>query len=149
MDMMLWVILGVAFAVAEIFTATLFLIMFSVGAAAAAAAAAAGASIPLQAGVFVVVSALTVAGLRPVLRRRLGGPGAAGMGTDPMPGASAVVVEEVNADQGMVKIDGEFWQARSLEGSYPPGEQVGIVDVREGVVMVWRDDLLGLTDHHL
>ncbi len=61
MDVVLWVILGVALAVAEIFTTTLFLIMFSAGAAAAAAAAALGAPVVVQAGVFVAVSALTIA----------------------------------------------------------------------------------------
>jgi membrane protein implicated in regulation of membrane protease activity len=148
-DVVLWVLLGAALAVAEIFTTSLFLIMFSVGALAAAGAAALGAPVPLQAGVFVVVSALTLAAVRPVLRRHLSGPDPVGTGT--MEGATGVVVNQVGADQGMVKIDGEFWQARSLEGSttYPPGERVRIVDISEGIAVVWREDLPGITDHQL
>jgi membrane protein implicated in regulation of membrane protease activity len=48
----------------------------------------------------------------------------------------------------MVKIDGELWQARSLEGSvtYPAGERVRIVDINAGTAIVWRDDLPGITD---
>ena len=151
MDVILWIILGAVLAVAEIFTATLFLIMFSVGAGAAAAAAALGAPMPLQAGVFVAVSATTLAALRPLLRRHLSRPGAVGMGTEPMQGASAVVVEHVDAAHGMVKIGGELWQARSLEefGTYSPGDRVRIVDISEGTVVVWREDLPGLTDPQL
>ena len=148
MDVVLWVIVAAALAVAEIFTATLFLLMFSAGAVAAAAAAALGAPVPLQAGVFVAVSALTVAAVRPALRRHQGRPGPVGMGTETMQGAAAVVVEQVDAEQGMVKIDGEFWQARSLEGSvtYPPGERVRIVDISAGTAVVWADELPGITD---
>lgn len=148
MDVVLWVIVAAAFAVAEIFTATLFLIMFSAGALAAAAAAALGAPVPLQAGVFVAVSALTVAAIRPTLRRHLNRPGPVGIGAETMQGAAAVVVEQVDAERGMVKIAGELWQARSLEDSvtYPPGERVRIVDISAGTAIVWRDDLPGITD---
>ncbi|WP_212990785.1 NfeD family protein [Actinoplanes auranticolor] len=147
MDVVLWVVVAVALAVAEIFTATLFLLMFSAGALAAAAAAGLGAPVPLQAGVFVAVSALTLATVRPSLRRHLAKPGPVGMGVEAMQGAAAVVVEQVDVDSGMVKIDGELWQARSLEGSvtYPPGERVRIVEINAGTAVVWRDDLSGTT----
>ena len=148
MDVVLWVFIAAVFAVAEIFTATLFLIMFSAGAVAAAAAAALGAPVPLQAGVFIAVSALTLAAVRPALRRHLSRPGPVGMGMETMRGAAAVVVEQVDAERGMVRMDGELWQARSLEDSvtYPPGERVRIAEINAGTAVVWRDDLPGLTD---
>ena len=148
MDVVLWVIVAAALAVAEIFTTTLFLIMFAAGALAAAAAAALGAPAPLQAGVFIAVSALTLAAVRPALRRHLSRPGPVGMGPETMQGAAAVVVEQVDAEHGMVRIDGELWQARSLENSvtYPPGERVRIADISAGTAVVWRDDLPGSTD---
>src|SRR4051812_41534873 len=68
-DVLFWIVLGALLAVAEIFTATLFLIMFAVGAAAAAGAAALGAPIGIQALVFAGVSALTVFTARPTIRR--------------------------------------------------------------------------------
>jgi membrane protein implicated in regulation of membrane protease activity len=148
MDVLLWIIVAVALGVAEIFTTTLFLLMFSAGALAAAAAAGLGASVPVQGGVFVVVSALTLAAVRPALRRHLGGRDVVGMGTATMRGAAAVVVEHVGTEHGMVRIDGELWQARALEGfgTYVPGERVRIVDVSDGTVLVWRDDLPGISD---
>jgi membrane protein implicated in regulation of membrane protease activity len=128
-----------------------FLILLLSGAFAAAAAAALGAPVPLQAGVFVTVSALTVAAARPALRRHLSRSNGVGVGTEQMQGASAVVVEHVDADQGMVRIDGELWQARALEGfgTYSPGERVRIVDISEGAALVWREELPGITDHRL
>jgi membrane protein implicated in regulation of membrane protease activity len=143
MDVVLWVIVAAALAVAEIFTATLFLLMFSAGALAAAAAAALGAPVALQAGVFVTVSALTLAAVRPALRHHLSRPGPVDMGMETMQGAAAVVVEQVDVDHGMVKIDGELWQARALEDSvtYPVGERVRIVEISAGTVVVWRDEL--------
>ncbi len=143
MDVVLWVVVAAVFAVAEVFTATLFLIMFSAGALAAAGAAVLGAPVPLQAGVFIGVSALTLAAARPALRRHLGRPGPVGMGTEAMQGAAAVVVEQVDAEHGMVKIDGQLWQARSLEGSviYPPGERVRIAEISAGTAVIWRADL--------
>ncbi|MEU8612413.1 NfeD family protein [Actinoplanes sp. NPDC048791] len=148
MDVVLWVFAAAVLAVAEIFTATLFLIMFSAGALAAAAAAALGAPVPLQAGVFVAVSALTLAAARPALRRHQSRPDPVAMGAEAMQGAAAVVLEQVDAERGMVKIDGELWQARSLESSitYPPGERVRIAEISAGTALVWRDDPSSMTD---
>lgn len=62
-----------------------------------------------------------------------------------MQGASAVVVEQVDAGRGMVRIDGELWQARTLDGmgTCEPGERVRIVDVSDGTALVWREGLPG------
>jgi membrane protein implicated in regulation of membrane protease activity len=146
---LLWIIAAIVLAVAEIFTTTLFLIMFSAGALAAAGAASLGASVPVQAGVFIAVSALTLAAVRPAVRRhRQRKTAEAPVGTGSMQGAAAVVVEPVDAEHGMVKVDGELWQARALEGfgAYSPGERVSVVDISDNIVVVWRDDLSGLTD---
>ncbi len=73
-ELLLWIVLGVVLAVAEIFTTTLFLIMFSAGAFAAAIAAGLGAPVLAQVLIFTVVSALTVAVARPTIRRHLASP---------------------------------------------------------------------------
>lgn len=141
---LLWIVLGVVLAVAELFTTTLFLIMFSVGAFAAAGAAALGAPIAVQALVFAAVSAATVIGLRPMIRRRRQGAlegGAVPFGVQAIEGSDAVVIEQVDANGGRVKIDGELWQARAYDATqvFAPGERVRVIEVKGVTAMVWRE----------
>ncbi|SCL69291.1 Membrane protein implicated in regulation of membrane protease activity [Micromonospora peucetia] len=143
---MLWIVLGVVLTVAEIFTTTLFLIMFAVGALAAAGAAALGAPVEVQAIVFAGVSALTVLGVRPTLRRHRRSALESGeqpFGVEAIEGSTALVLEHIDAGQGMVKIDGELWQARSYDASqsFAPGERVQVIQVRGATALVWRDDV--------
>jgi membrane protein implicated in regulation of membrane protease activity len=145
-DVLLWIVLGVVFAVAEVFTTTLFLIMFAAGALAAAAAAALGAPVAAQALVFAVVSALSVVAVRPVIkghRRPAVESGEAPFGLEAIEGASALVLEQVDAHQGMVKIDGELWIARAYDATqvFAPGERVRVIEVKGVTAMVWRDDV--------
>lgn len=142
---MFWIVLGVVLAVAEIFTATLFLIMFAVGAFAAAGAAALGAPVAVQAVVFAVVSALTVLAARPTIqrhRRSAVESGETPFGVEAIEGSTALVLEAVDADRGMVKIDGEMWSARSYDATqaFVPGDRVQVIQVRGAVALVWRDD---------
>jgi membrane protein implicated in regulation of membrane protease activity len=145
---LLWVVLGVVLAVAEIFTTTLFLIMFAAGAFAAAAAAGLGASLSVQALVFAVVSVLSVVAVRPVIRRHgqealTGGDNP--FGVQAIEGSDALVLEQVDADHGMIKIDGEVWTARSFDGTetYHPGDHVRVIKVRGATALVWREGLPG------
>ncbi|SCL70008.1 Membrane protein implicated in regulation of membrane protease activity [Micromonospora citrea] len=145
-DAVLWIVLGVVLAVAEIFTTTLFLIMFAAGAFAAAGAAALGAPVGVQAIVFAAVSALTVLGVRPTLRRHRRSAldsGEQAFGVEAIEGSAALVLERVDAGQGMVKIDGELWQARSYDASqvFAPGDRVQVIQVRGATALVWRDDV--------
>ena len=147
MDAVLWIVLGAVLAIAEIFTTTLFLIMFAVGAFAAAAAAALGAPIAVQGVVFTLVSALTVVVVRPAIRRYVRpaiGPSQP-IGIEALPGAQAMVVEPVDAERGLVKIGGELWSARSYDGTqtFAPGERVRVVEVDGATALVWRDDVTG------
>ncbi|ASW55855.1 NfeD family protein [Plantactinospora sp. KBS50] len=145
MEPLLWIVLGAALAIAELFTTTLFLIMFSVGAFAAAGAAALGAPVSVQALVFAVVSVLTVLLGRPGLqRRRLAQEDGEGrpFGAAAIEGQRALVLERVDTDSGQVKIDGELWSARSFDATqvFEPGERVQVIEVRGVTALVWRDD---------
>ncbi len=148
MEPLLWIVLGVVLAVAEIFTTTLFLLMFAAGAVAAAGAAGLGAPVPVQALVFAVVSALSVVAIRPVIRRH-GQDAVTGgdtpFGVQAIEGSDALVLERVDADHGMVKIDGEVWSARSFDGTetYQPGDHVRVIKVRGATALVWHEGLPG------
>ncbi|MFE9655715.1 NfeD family protein [Micromonospora sp. NPDC006431] len=146
MDAVVWIVLGVLLAVAEIFTTTLFLIMFAAGAFAAAGAAALGAPVAVQALVFAVVSALCVAVVRPVIRRHARPSvesGGQSFGVEALEGATALVLEPVDAERGLVKIDGELWSARAYDAtrSYAAGERVQVIKVRGAIALVWQDDI--------
>ncbi|TDC80579.1 NfeD family protein [Micromonospora sp. KC606] len=146
MDAVVWIVLGVLLGVAEILTTTLFLIMFAAGAFAAAGAAALGAPVPIQALVFAAVSALSVAVVRPVIRRHARSAletGEQPFGVEALEGATALVLEQVDTGRGLVKIDGEVWSARSYDAtqSFEPGERVQVIKVRGATALVWQDDI--------
>lgn len=142
----LWIVLAIALAIAEVFTATLLLIMFSAGAFAAAGAAALGAPMLAQVLVFALVSALSVGAVRPIIRRHQRPAvetGDAPFGVEAIEGSTAMVLEEVDSEHGLVKIDGEMWSARSFDGAetYSPGERVRVIKVRGATALVWREDM--------
>ncbi|HEV8172878.1 MAG TPA: NfeD family protein [Actinoplanes sp.] len=146
MEAVLWIVLAIALAIGEAFTATLLVIMFAAGALAAAGAAALGAPLLLQVIVFALVSGLSVGAIRPIIIRHARSALEAGetpFGLEAMEGSHGMVLEEVNADSGMIKIDGELWQARSFDGNekYLPGERVRVLRVRGATAIVWRDDM--------
>ncbi|WP_433302994.1 NfeD family protein [Actinoplanes sp. CA-030573] len=146
MEAILWIVLGIALAIAEAFTATLLIIFFSVGALAAAGAAALGAPLLLQVIVFALFSGISVGALRPIILRHAKPALETGdmpFGIEAMEGTHGVVVEEVDGDHGMIKLEGELWQARSFDGTekYLPGERVRVVKVTGATAIVWRDDL--------
>lgn len=143
---MLWIVLAVALAIGEAFTATFLIIFFAAGALAAAGAAALGAPFLLQIIVFALVSALSVGAVRPIIKRHQRTAlesGETPFGVEAIEGSQATVLEEVDADRGMIKIDGELWTARSFDSAekYLPGERVRVIKVRGATAIVWRDDM--------
>jgi membrane protein implicated in regulation of membrane protease activity len=142
---LLWIVLAVVLAVAEAFTGTLVLIMLATGGVAAAIAAGFGAGLPVQIGTFVVVSALSLALLRPIIRKHML-PAIAGadetIGQKAMEGAPGTVLEKVTGDAGLVKVDGELWTARVYDATQEiePGERIRVIEVRGATAMVWRDE---------
>ena len=143
--MLLWIVLAVVLAVAEAFTGTLVLIMLAAGGIAAAIAAGLGANLVVQIGAFVVVSTLSLALLRPIIRKHML-PTIAGadqtIGVQAMEGAPGTVLEKVTGDSGLVKVEGELWTARVYDATQEiePGERVRVIEVRGATAMVWRDE---------
>jgi membrane protein implicated in regulation of membrane protease activity len=140
----LWIALGVVLAIAEIFTVSLVLIMFAAGAFAAAVAAALGAPVAAQAGVFAVVSVLSLVAVRPVIQRHRQEPvegGEESFGMAAITGSTGLVLEQVDTDHGLVKIDGEMWSARAYDATQviEPGQRVRVIEVKGATAMVWHE----------
>jgi len=145
----IWLILGVLFIVAEMFTAGFVLLWFGIGALVAALLALTGfVGLPLQILVFLVVStALTVAS-RTIFERFLmrGSPGCElKTGMDTLPGKMGVVVEPSKGvmQEGAVRVFASTWRAFPAEGEEPlrEGEQVQIERVDGASVYVRRVDV--------
>jgi membrane protein implicated in regulation of membrane protease activity len=137
-----WLIVGIVLAVAELFTLDFVLVMLGGGALVAALAAALGAPVPLQLGVFAIASFLGLGAVRPAIRRRLHrGAEHKPMGVEAIEGSEATVIEEVAEGRGMVKIGGELWSARPYDAtqSFAEGEQVRVVEIRGATALVWKE----------
>jgi membrane protein implicated in regulation of membrane protease activity len=138
----LWLLVGVILAIAEVFTSTFVLIMFAVGAFAAAAVAALGLPIWLQAAAFAAVSVAAVMGVRPVIQRHLHtSSDPAPLGLASIEGAAGLVLERVDTDHGLVKIEGEMWSARPYDSKQviEPGERVHVVEIKGATALVWKE----------
>jgi membrane protein implicated in regulation of membrane protease activity len=142
---LLWVALAVVLAMAEAFTLTLVLIMFAGGAIAAAIAASLGLGVVGQAIVFTTVSVLSLALLRPIIRKHML-PRIAGadetIGVKKLEGAPGTVLEQVTGAAGLVRVDGELWTARVYDATQviEPGERIRVIELRGTTALVWRDE---------
>ncbi len=149
-DWLLWLIAAGVFAVAETATLTFVLLMFAGGAAAAAVTAALGGPVLLQFVVAIVATLALLGAVRPIAKRHLTATGATVMGSDALIGMEAVVLNEVDARDGRVRLNGGEWSARSFdEGrSIAPGTVVRVVRINGATAVVLPEDPNVLDSDH-
>ena len=118
MEILVWLLVAAVMAVVEMVSVSLITLWFVVGALASFVAALAGAPLVAQIVVFLVVSLVCLAALRPVILKYR----AHGQAAEPtMIGKTAIVCEEVDnvRQTGRVRTaDNMTWSARSASG-YP------------------------------
>jgi membrane protein implicated in regulation of membrane protease activity len=132
----------VVLAIAEVFTTTFVLIMLSAGAFAAAAAAALGLPLWLQILAFGAVSAASLWMVRPAIQRYMHrGSDATPVGLAAIEGSHGLVLERVDLDHGMIKIEGEMWTARPYDATqvFEPGERVRVIEIKGATALVWKE----------
>lgn len=130
----LWFVLMLVFLFVEASTVVMVSLWFAVGALAAMIAALLGAEFWLQAVLFVVVSGILLASLRPVFRKYVK-PRMTKTNLDAVIGSSGIVTARIDNVQsvGQVKLGAMEWTARSTTGEViEAGAQVK-VDRIEGV----------------
>jgi membrane protein implicated in regulation of membrane protease activity len=136
----LWLIAAAVFGIGEMLTTSLFLAPFAVGAGVAAGVDALGAGALGSWIVFVVVSLLTLAILRPIARSHTRMPPQIRTGTAALIGKRAIVLERIENMEGVgcVKIDGEVWTARALDEDQviERGTRVHVVDIKGATALV-------------
>ena len=141
LDMMVWVWLGVTALAAfvEAVTMTPVSVWCVVGGLVAVFAAYFGASVPTQLLLFLGVSILTAAVVRP-LAKKYADPHKVATNADRLLGMEAKVTEDIDnaRSSGAVYVDGKTWTARSTDGGrISAGETVEIAGM-EGVKLIVR-----------
>jgi membrane protein implicated in regulation of membrane protease activity len=137
---LIWLVVALALAGAEVLTGDLFLLMISGGALAAAGSSLAFDELWIDGVVFAVVSMLLLVLVRPALRRRF----AAGTGLLERPkeleGKSALVLDTVSRHEGQVKLDGEVWTARPLNDNdvFESGDHVTVMRIDGATAIVFK-----------
>lgn len=130
----IWLALMVVFLIVEGATVSLVSIWFAVGALAAIAANLLGAQLWLQILIFLAVSGVMLACLRPLFRKFIK-PKVVATNADSVIGSEGFVTEDIDnlSAQGQVKLGGMYWSARSTSGEkISTGSQI-TVDKIEGV----------------
>ncbi|MBF6209805.1 NfeD family protein [Nocardia puris] len=136
-----WLVAGILLAAAEMLTGDLTLLMIGIAAlGTAGVSAAADTSLVVDAIVFAVITAVLMLGVRPILRRRYSLPPAVPTNVDALQGKSALVLEEVAAHSGRVKLGGEEWTARPMNPDevYEPGVTVYVMRIDGATAVVWK-----------
>lgn len=136
----LWLIAACALGIGEMLTTGFFLTPFALGAGVAALTDAVGAGGVAPWIVFVLVSVLTLAIIRPIAKSHLKMPPQIRTGAAALIGKQAIVLERIVNDEGVgcVKIDGEVWTARSLDEDQviEKGTRVQVVHIRGATALV-------------
>ena len=137
-----WIVLAAVLGVAELVTGTFILVMLAAGAIAAAIVAGLDGPAAVRGIVFALVSAAALFGLRPALTRHIHrNADPTPMGLQAIEGSAGLVLEKVDADHGLIKIDGEVWTARPYDvtQSFDQGEHVRVIEIRGATALVWKE----------
>jgi len=140
-----WLAVAIGLGVAELFSLDLMLLMLATGALAGMSAALLGFALPIQIVVAVIVSVGMLAVVRPGLVKRFHGGPELTLGHNALIGKQGVVVDEVSAQAGQIRVGGELWTARPYDETevIAPGEAVDIFEIRGATAMVHRIPTLG------
>lgn len=128
---LIWLVIAVLFGVAEIFTLTAALGVLGGAAVVPAVLAALGLPLPLQLVAFAAAAAAGVVLVRPVALRHMRQPQLERFGVDALVGKRAFVLRAVSDRDGLVRIDGEDWTARSFDDEtvIPEGAAVNVMRI--------------------
>ncbi len=134
-----WLIIAAVLGAVEIVTVTLAFGLVAVGALVAAIAGAAGGGLAVQFGAFVVASALGLGVARPIAMRHVRQPPLLRTGAAALVGRSAIVVEEVSAQGGRVRIGADLWSSRPYDETLviPAGVTVDVLLIEGATALVY------------
>jgi len=116
----IWIVAAAALFIGEMLSLSFFLLPFAIGAVFAAIFNVIGLSLPWQLAIFIVVSGIALAALRPFARKITKKASHAKAGAERLIGMYGAVVEGQSAAlEFRVVVGGEPWNARTPEGFKP------------------------------
>jgi membrane protein implicated in regulation of membrane protease activity len=141
---LLWLIAAAAFGVAEFFTLTLAFGLLAAAAVVAAVVAGLGGPLLLQALAFAITAAVGLLIVRPTARWHMAHRPLAREGSDALIGNKALVVQEVTADRGLIRLAGEVWSARAYDEyqTIPAGALVDVMEIEGATAIVYPRERL-------
>lgn len=141
-DWLIWLIAAGVFAAAEATSLTFVLLMFSGGALAGSITAAAGGAVLLQFIVAIVATVALMLGVRPIAKKHLLNTNATVTGSDALVGQEAVVLRQVDARDGRVRLNGAEWSARAYDPkqTLPAGTVVRVMKITGATAVVLHED---------
>jgi membrane protein implicated in regulation of membrane protease activity len=141
-DWLVWLIAAGVLAVAETASLTFVLIMVAGGAAAGSVAAAAGAPVIAQFAVAVVATIALLGGVRPIAKRHMVAGTGTITGSERLVGKEAVVLSQVDARDGRVRLEGGEWSARAFDSSQvlPAGTVVRVMRISGATAEVLHEE---------
>ncbi len=137
-DWEIWTGLMVVLAAAELMSLDLVLLMLAAGAGVGVLTALLGLPVVAQVVLALATSVAMLALVRPGIAKRLHSGPELTLGHDALVGKQGVVVAEVSADAGQVRINGELWTARAYDETQviPAGARVDIFQIKGATAMV-------------
>ena len=135
---LMWLGVALAMAAVEAVTVDFVFIMLALGALAGAIASYFGADFVISAPIAVAVAVGLLFTLRPMLRRRLRPTrDNTDIGPRSVVGQTGFVVEPVSESQGLVKVHGALWSARTdVRTTRPLGSPVHVIDLQGATLLV-------------
>jgi membrane protein implicated in regulation of membrane protease activity len=139
-DWQAWLVLAIGLGVAELFSLDLMLLMLATGALAGVLTAAIGVPLFVQILVAVATSIGMLALVRPNIVKRLHSGPELRLGHQALIGKQGIVIDEVSAQGGQIRIDGEVWTARPYDESQviEAGAAVDVLEIRGATALVHK-----------
>lgn len=141
---LIWIILAAALGVAEFFTLTFVLGLLATAALIAGLLGAIGFPVVVQIIGFAAAAAAGLVLVKPIMDRQLKRGPDIRSGTAALVGRSGVVLQEVNADDGRIKLQGEEWSARCIDEDLviPEGTHVDVMEIDGATAVVYPREAL-------
>lgn len=139
-DWQTWLALAFGLAVAELFSLDLMLLMLAAGALVGVLIALIGLPVAVQILAAAAASVGMLALVRPNVVKRLHSGPELTLGHAALVGRQGVVVDEVSAQGGQIRVGGELWTARPYDDTevIEAGAAVDIFEIRGATALVYK-----------